>query len=295
MLTSYQLIWNDGAFTARQPNGCAWLFVYFVCLFLRPDDWGYAIYVYAQATVSIITRRNIYSNVKLCFKMQFKTTKDTVKSDSQQCRVLTHTVHVFTVDGNVCVCQKVKLYAFRENTSKLEDWYKYADDTELSLSAPPDELCSVQTGIQTCIEDVLSWMNSNKLMLNTYKTEIMAVGTLSRLSRVDCNTANIGSSNIPFKTSVKYLGVKIDQILSTRDQISSVWRASFLELRRLASIRLYLSERTSARQVAALTTSRLDYCSFVLAGLHAEQIGRQQRVQNCAALLVLKENEIETI
>ena len=117
----------------------------------------------------------------------------------------------------------------------------------------------MQTSIQTCIEDVLSWMNSSKLMLNTDKTEVRAVGTSSRLSRVDCNSANIGDGNIPFKTSVKDLGVKIDQSLSMQDQRHSVCRASFLELRRLASIRLYLSERTSARQVAALTTSRLDY------------------------------------
>ena len=56
-------------------------------------------------------------------------------------------------------------------------------------------------------------MNSNKLMWNTDKTEIMAVGTSSRLSQVDCNSANIGSINIPFETSVKDLGVKIDQTL----------------------------------------------------------------------------------
>ena len=99
-------------------------------------------------------------------------------------------------------------------------------------------------------------------MLNADKTEVMAVGTLSRLSRVDCNSANIGGGNIPFKTSVKYLGVKIDQILSMQDQISSVCRASSLKLRRFASIRPYLSERV----VAALITSRLDYCNSVLAG-----------------------------
>ena len=79
------------------------------------------------------------------------------------------------------------------------DFHKYADDTELSQSAPPDELCSVETGIQTCIEDILLWMNSNKLMLNTDKTEVMAVGTSSHLSRVECNSANIGGSSIPSK------------------------------------------------------------------------------------------------
>ena len=119
----------------------------------------------------------------------------------------------------------------------------------------------------------------------------MAVGTSSRLSRVDCNSVNIGSSNIPFKTPVKYLVVQTDQTLSMQDQISSVCRASFLELRRLVSIRPYLSERTSARLVAALTTSRLDYCNSVLVGLPVEQIGRLQRVQNSAARLVLKKQK----
>ena len=66
-------------------------------------------------------------------------------------------------------------------------------------------------------------------MLNTDKTKVMAVGTSSRLSRVDRNSANIGGSNIPFKTSVKYLGVKIDQTRSMQKQISSVSHASFLE------------------------------------------------------------------
>ena len=83
-------------------------------------------------------------------------------------------------------------------------------NTELSQSAPLHEFSNVQTGIQKCIEDVLSWMNSNKLKLSTDKTEAMNVGTSFRLSRVDCNSPNIGGSNIPSKTSVKYLGVKID-------------------------------------------------------------------------------------
>ena len=71
----------------------------------------------------------------------------------------------------------------------------------------------------------------------------------------------------------------------------SVCCASFLELRRLASIRPYLSERTSARLVAALITSHLDYCNSVLAGLPAEQIGRLQRIQNSAAQLVRKKRK----
>ena len=63
------------------------------------------------------------------------------------------------------------------------DYHKYADDTELSKSAPPDQFPSVQSCIQTCINDVLLWMHSNKLKLNTDKTEVMPVGSASWVGR----------------------------------------------------------------------------------------------------------------
>ena len=43
--------------------------------------------------------------------------------------------------------------------------------------------------IQTCIDDVLLWMNSNKLKLNTDKTEVMPVGSASCLESVDSECA----------------------------------------------------------------------------------------------------------
>ena len=127
------------------------------------------------------------------------------------------------------------------------DYHKYADNTELSKSAPPDQFLSVQSCIQTCIDDVLLWMKSNKLKLNTDKTEIMPVGSASCLESVDSECANIGGNSVPFKTSVKYLGVHLDETLSMQKHISSICCASFLELRRIASIRPYLSQSAAAR------------------------------------------------
>ena len=49
------------------------------------------------------------------------------------------------------------------------DYHKYADDTEISDSAPPSDFTSAQSNIQPCISDTLSWMQSNKLKLNTEK------------------------------------------------------------------------------------------------------------------------------
>ncbi|MEG7522267.1 MAG: hypothetical protein M3H12_04095, partial [Chromatiales bacterium] len=66
-------------------------------------------------------------------------------------------------------------------------------------------------------------------MLNTDKTEVMTVGAASQLKLVGSESTYIGGSNIPFKTSLRYLGVEIDQTLSMQRQISSVCRACFLE------------------------------------------------------------------
>ena len=78
-----------------------------------------------------------------------------------------------------------------------------------------------------------------------------------------------------------------------RQHIDSVCRASFLELRRAATNRPYLSKSGTARLVAAMIISRLDYCDSVFAGLPADQVARLQRIQNNAARLVTKKKENE--
>ena len=166
------------------------------------------------------------------------------------------------------------------------DYHKYADDTELSKSASPDQFLSVQSCIQTCIDDVLLWMNSNKLKLNTDKTEVMPVGSASCLESVDSEYANTGGNSVPFKTLVKYLGVHLDKTLSMQKHISSICCASFLELWCIASVRPYLSQSAAARLVAAMVISCLDYCNSVFIGLPADQIARLQWVQNNTAQLI---------
>ena len=107
------------------------------------------------------------------------------------------------------------------------DYHKYADDTKISDSAPPSDFTSAQSNIQTCISDTLSWMQSNKLKLNTEKTE-MFVGSSVCISSVGCESADIGGSCIPFQTTVTYLGVYLDQTLSMKQQLVASAAPRFL-------------------------------------------------------------------
>ena len=108
------------------------------------------------------------------------------------------------------------------------DYHKYADDTEISDSAPPSDFTSLQSNIQSCISNTLSWMQSNKLKLNTEKTEMMLVGSSVRISSVGCESADIGGSCIPFQTTVTYLGVHLDQTLSMKQQLVASAAPRFL-------------------------------------------------------------------
>ena len=165
------------------------------------------------------------------------------------------------------------------------DYHTYGDDTEISDSAPPSNFTSAQSSIQFCISDTLSWMQSNKLKLNTEKTEMMLVGSSMRISSVGCESADIGGSCIPFQTTVTYLGVHLDQTLSMKQHISSLCRTTFLALRRFAS------NSSTEKLVASMITSRLDYCNATFAGVADEQIARIQKIQSKAARLILKKSK----
>ena len=175
------------------------------------------------------------------------------------------------------------------------DYHKYANDTQLSKGAPPDQFQSLLCDIQTCIESLVGWMYSNKLKLNAEKTDVLPVASTSCLSSVGRDSVDIGGKRIPFRSSVRNLGIYLDQTLSMQQHISSVCRAAYLELRRIASIRPYLTQSATAQLVSSAITSRLDNCNSVLAGLPLKQISRLQRVQNNAAKLVLRKSKYDHV
>ena len=162
-------------------------------------------------------------------------------------------------------------------------------------SGPPEKFELTKIAIQKCIRDVLCWMDSNKLMLNTDKTEVMIVDTASCVKQVASNSITILNSDIKIQESVKYLGVRLVQTLSMSSHISDVCRSSFLSLRRIGCIRPYLSDRATSCLVNSVVKSRLDFCNSSLTGITTDQLNILQRIQNCAARLIMKKRKYDHI
>ena len=112
-----------------------------------------------------------------------------------------------------------------------------------------------------------------------------------RISSVGCESADIDGSCIPFQTTVTYLVVQLDQTLSMKQHISSLCRTTCLALRRIASIRPFLSNSSTEKLVTSMITSRLDYCNATFAGVADEQIARIRKIQNNATRLIWKKSK----
>ena len=182
---------------------------------------------------------------------------------------------LYTHPLSAVICQSSLLYNF------------FADDSQLHNSSVPSDFPVLACCLKDCIEDVAEWMADSKLKMNDDKTEVMAIGTRSKLSQVIHNLApmSISGCDIPFSQSVRNLGFYLDEMLSMDAHIKYLCRILFCQLSRTGKIRSFLSTDAANKLAVSLILSRLDYCNSLLAGLPDKL-----NIQNHAARLVLRKS-----
>ena len=87
-------------------------------------------------------------------------------------------------------------------------------------------------------------------------------GTNARLKSVRPNSLKIGNNIIDFSPKVKKnLGMCLQNKLSMDHAVSHLRKSCYLELRKIANIRSYLSDAATLKLVLSLVISKLDYCN----------------------------------
>ena len=97
----------------------------------------------------------------------------------------------------------------------------------------------------------------------------------------------IGNAPIPFKQSVKKLAFTLDCQLIMNAHVTNVARTCYFELRRLASIRRFLTSTATATLVSAFVLSRIDYSNSLMFGSTRDVTSHLQRKQDYAARVIL--------
>ena len=166
--------------------------------------------------------------------------------------------------------------------------HSFADDLQPQMSAPPDRISELLHSIQSCISDVEAWAIANMLKLND-KTELMLV-TSKRSKHLHSlpTSITIGNAQIPFKQSVKNLGLTLDCHLTMNAHVSNIARTCYFEQHRLASISRFLTSTATATLVSAFALSRIDYSNSLLFGSTHDVTSHLQQIQNNAARVILR-------
>ncbi|XP_060760437.1 uncharacterized protein LOC132870681, partial [Neoarius graeffei] len=170
----------------------------------------------------------------------------------------------------------------------------YADDTQLYVSAKPDERHQLNK-IEECVEDIRHWMLINFLLLNSDKTEVLVLGPHTARSKFSDYTVTLDGLSVSSRAAVKDLGVIIDPSLSFETHIDNITRIAFFHLRNIAKIRNLMSLHDAEKLVHAFVTSRLDYCNALLSGCSNKCINKLQLVQNAAARVLTRTRKYDHI
>ena len=110
---------------------------------------------------------------------------------------------------------------------------QYADDTQLYVALKDTKSTS---SLQNCFRAVQHWLDINGLSMNPDKTEAIVIGTGAR-QRADgpARTVDLGCVSIKPSSSVRSLGITIDDTLSFDEYVDSVCKSANFHIRAVAS------------------------------------------------------------
>ena len=112
----------------------------------------------------------------------------------------------------------------------------YADDSQIYMSVPVQELDRAVTAIENSVDDISLWMRQNKLKLNNNKTEAIVFGTRQKLATMDQVKINIGMEAVALSHSVRNLGAYFGSVRKMDVHVCRVCRGANMHIRNIGRL-----------------------------------------------------------
>jgi len=146
----------------------------------------------------------------------------------------------------------------------------YADDTQVYWLCRPSATLELQNIIYTFIDDVARWMRSNRLQLNTAKTEVLWSTPSRRLHLRPVSPIRVGTDQVMPVSVVCNLGY-MDADVSMRSHVSKTGAACFAILRQLRSIRRSVP-RSVLQSLVSINQSINQSINYFIVRLKVDQL-----------------------
>ena len=171
----------------------------------------------------------------------------------------------------------------------------YADDTQILGFCSPSCTDSLQDVMSVCIDEVSLWMRSNRLQMNTIKTDILWCATSRRQHQIPQTPTRVGYDYVTTARSVRDLGIYLDSDVTMTTHVTKTASSCFAALRQIRAIRRSVTRPVLLSLVVSLVLSRLDYGNATLAGLPDYMFDKLQSVLNAAARLIFSTRRYESV
>ena len=131
--------------------------------------------------------------------------------------------------------------------------HAYANDHQLYTDFLPNQtsLNEAVTCMESCLQDVKSWMISNKLKMNDSKTECIVISSYQQIGKINLTSISVGKHRITVLDDIRNLGAYFDKNLSMKTHVDAKCTAAFHQLYSLRRIRKYLSHQATESLIHA--------------------------------------------
>ena len=161
--------------------------------------------------------------------------------------------------------------------------FQYADDTQLLVSGPQNELGELVSRMEVSLASLDGWFCANALKVNASKTQLLVFGSRQNLQKVPAFTVSLRDTELEPCALVGNLGVVFDGTLSWEAHVAELSRRCTGLLIGLSHIRHYLPDGVIKTLAMALVMTRVQYSSqFMETELKRTSLG-SKKILNFAA------------
>ena len=165
----------------------------------------------------------------------------------------------------------------------------YVDDTTIDLYVSGNSKEVIESKLQTALNSLTLWCNSNKMVINATKSHSMLVCNPQKRNFIRDVTLNLKVCNetLSCVNSMKILGVIVDNSPLWKEQVSQIC----VKLSRLTAclrqIKYCLNKKNRLLFYNSYFLPVLDYCNVVWGRCGKSQMDKLLRLQKCILRMVL--------
>lgn len=131
----------------------------------------------------------------------------------------------------------------------------YADDIQIYGSCHPSKKRELSEQVSSCLDSLICWFRSNRLLLNTDKSKFMWFASRQRLKYFSSDHVRISDQLLTPVTSMRCLGFYLDSDTTFGTHITKTVSSCYSILRQIRSVRRSLNRPLLTTLVSALVYS----------------------------------------